>query len=382
MERPMTRSMKWTTTHFPTELWVLVLDSVGFSDLKAISLTCRRFRSLAIPRLFCRLFLGAPSKSWYWRKPSPSGFFLVNSKDIKVSDVGPLLAFYGSEHIAPLVREFRTAYADFYYRRKPSIEVMMLDLLHRLPNVQSVGFEGTDVTQPIMQTISQLPALASITMDNCVYDDLEGPLLRLKNVSLFVNYPSGVKSNWPFTVQPELLESLHVDSFTFPNFSSLPNLRTLHVHGDGKAAAPVIRCLDFLTKCDCPSLDTLILPRCRFVHGELAAFDRSILPTIPCLKVYHGPSVLSPLLAAGSSLHSASLSGTTRPDDPTPEDTADSLDKLHALAPNLVVLTIDVVCPSEAIARAILQFRVLEELYLKTRNRELGPMKASIIIAS
>jgi hypothetical protein len=353
----------------------VVLDSLGFSDLKAISLTCRKFRSLAISRLFRRLSLGSSSNSWYMLRPN----------QMALSNVGPLLAFYGSEHIAPLVREFwLTAYRpldDFYYRKQPSIEVV-LDLLHRCSNVQSVGFTSSHVTQPIMQTIAQLPALASINIDHCVYDNSEGPLLRLKNVSLFNDRPSDVEGKWPFTVQPELLESLHVDASTFPNFSSLPNLRTLHVNGDGKNATPVIRCLDFLTKCNCPSLDTLILPRCRIVHGELAAFHTSTLPTIPCLKVYHGPSVFISFFAAGSSLHSASLSDTTRPIDSPLEDFADRLDKLHTLAPNLVALTIDVICPSEAIARAIPQFGALEELYLKTKNRELEPMQACQVITS
>jgi hypothetical protein len=368
--------MKWTT-HLPTELWIVVLDTLDFSDLKAISLTCRNFRSLATPRLFRRLSIGLSDEGWYLRKPGHPRFF--SPGDMTLSAASPLLAFYGSEHIAPLVREFwLSAYTGRYARRQPSVEVV-LDLLHRFSNVQSVGLKSLRVTQTIMQTIAQLPALVSITMARCQYDDWEGPLLRLKDVSLFCDYPPDGEVKWPFTVQPELLESLHVDAFTFPNFSSLPNLRTLHVDGVDESATSVIRCLDFLTKCNCPSLDTLILPKCRFVHGELATFDTSTLPTIPCLKVYHGPGVIIPPFAAGRSLRRAFLWDTTWPDDSTPEDFADSLHKLHALAPKLVALSIDVICPSEAIARAVHQFCALEELYLQTRNRDLNPMQACSI---
>jgi hypothetical protein len=372
--------MKWTTL-LPTELWIMVLDTLDFSDLEAISLTCRNFRSLATPRLFRRLFIGLSSEGWYYLgKPDHRTF--VSLEDMRLTAASPSLAFYGSEHIAPLVREFWLSVSTSrYHPRQPSVGVV-LDILPRFSNVRSVGFASLRVTQTIVQTIAQLPALMSVTVRNCSYDNWEGPLLRLKNVSLFHYRPSDVEGKWPFTVQPELLESLHVDAFTFPNFSSLPNLRTLHVNGDGGNAIPIIRCLDFLTKCNCPSLDTLILSRCRFVHGELAAFDRSTLPTIPYLKVYHGPSALIPLFAAGSSLHRVSLSDFTRRDDYPPEDITDSLHKLHALAPNLVALTIDVVCPSEAIARAIPQFGALEELYLETKNTELEPMQACQVITS
>jgi hypothetical protein len=368
--------MKWTT-HLPTELWIVVLETLDFSDLKAISLTCRNFRSLATPRLFRRLSIGLSGGGrYYLGKPGRPSLF---SEDTTLSAVSPLLVFYGSEHIAPLVREFWLSVPTIlYYPRPLSVEVV-LDLLHRFSNVQSVGFTSLRVTQTIVQTIAQLPALVSITAHNCLYDNWEGPLLRLKNVSLFNRHPSDVEGKWPFTVQPELLESLHVDASTFPNFSSLPNLRTLRVNGEN--ATPIIRCLDFLTKCNCPSLDTLILPRTRFAHGELAGFDRSTLPTIPYLKVYHGPSAFVPLFA-GSSLHRVSLSDPTRPDGHPPEDIADSLHKLHALAPNLVALAIDVVCPSEAIARAIPQFGALEELYFKTRNGALEPMQACQVITS
>jgi hypothetical protein len=364
--------MKWTT-HLPTELWIVVLDTVDFSDLKAISLTCRNFRSLATPRLFRRLSirLSSEGRCYLWKPHN-------TSKDTMLSAVSPLLAFYGSEHIAPLVREFGLSVCHYY--PKPSAEVV-LDLLHRFSNVQIVGLESLRVTQTIMQTIAQLPALVSITVHNCWYDNWEGPLLRLKNVSLFNDRPSDVEGKWPFTVQPELLESLHVDASTFPNFSSLPNLRTLNVDGD-QDTTPIIRCLNFLTKCNCPSLDTLILPRTRFAHGELAGFDRSTLPTIPYLKVYHGPSVFIPLFAAGSSLHSVSLLDIIRPEGFALDDSADRLNKLHTLAPNLVALTITVVCPSEAIARAIPQFGALEELYLNTRNTELEPRQACQVITS
>jgi hypothetical protein len=219
-------------------------------------------------------------------------------------------------------------------------------------------------------------------MDHCVYDNTEGPVLRVKHVSLFGVYSSDFEGNWPFTVQPELLESIHVDASTFPNFSSLPNLRILLVSGGSEETDPAIRCLEFLARCHCPSLDTLILPRGIFVDGELAAYERSTPPTIPRLKVYHGPGVLIPLFAAGRSLRRALLWDITWPGDSTPEDFADSLDKLHALAPNLVALTIDVICPSEAIARAVHRFCALEELCFITRQRQLRPMQACTAIGS
>jgi hypothetical protein len=280
------------------------------------------------------------------------------------SAVNAWLEFYGSKQIAPLVRELWLG-ANVDHSLRADIEPI-LALFQRFDNIRNITFKSLRGIPCIMQTIARLPALTSIIMDGCVYDHSEEPLLRLGNVSLFGDHFSDVEGNWPFTIQPELLKSLHVDTTTFPNFSSLPNLRILRVNCNRKAAAPVIQCLKFLARCHCPSLDTLIFHRGLFMDSELAVFDRSTvtLPKIPRLKIYHGPDSLVSLFIGDGSLGRASLwtSGI-------PERMADNLNILHALAPNLVMLAIDVIWPSAAIACAIHQFRDLEELYLKTKTR-------------
>jgi hypothetical protein len=351
---------------------MLVLDSLGLSDLKIISLTCQQFRSLAISRLFRCLSIGISRGSvsglgvdrYCWGIWKLNPFDLSFVEPMTLSTMHALLAFYGSEHIAPLVREFRLAAYDGGLLQ-PSIEVV-LDLLHRFSNVRSVGLTLSNVTPRMMETIAQLPALASVIMDSCTYHHSEEPLLRLKDVSLSRLYSSYEDGTWPFTVQPELLESLHVDGTTFPNFTSLPNLITLRIlRTDSNPTTPVIRCLKFLTQCHCPSLETLILPtRYYGLDGELATVDRSTLLMIPRLKVYHGPSSFIPLFATGGLLRHASLWESSQLGN------ADSLDILHALAPNLVKLTVNVVSRRRfvATAHAIRQFRDMEKLYVKAEG--------------
>jgi hypothetical protein len=91
-------------------------------------------------------------------------------------------------------------------------------------------------------------------------------------------------------------------------------------------------------------------------------------PMMPQLKTYYGPCGFAHVFAAAASLRRASLWDTAPLDAPAPDYFADGLSKLHAVAPDLVSLTVDAICPSAAIARAISQFRALEVLHLKIRD--------------
>jgi hypothetical protein len=279
-------------------------------------------------------------------------------------EVSDQVKFYGSEKIAPLVR--RLSIADYY---EPScswskIEAV-LSLIRTIPNLDCIVFGSSHIGARIMHEIGQRQTLTSIEMNSCISSNAEPPRLHLQTVHLLRHRRSDADRSWPFTVQPELLESLHVDKTAFPMLSSLPNLRNLWVEPCGNRfteLVPVIECLNFLSRCSCPALETLVFSKRAYADGSPADVVGLALPALSRLQRYNGPSTFVPLFASGGSLLHATLHEYDYCDYP-PEGVAGILQNLHALAPNLVSLSTQVPCLEEADFHAACLFPKLEELH-------------------
>jgi hypothetical protein len=338
----------------------------------AISLTCQRLRDLASPRLFRCLSLSTVAESVaYWtRRPAnpPNGFFAVPLTPEKTDR---LLQFYESAKIAPLVRKFWLTDYRSIFPLRPSIE-RIFTLLRRLPDLECVGVETSDLDANVMGGIEQLPALTSIFIISCTGRNERLPCLPLRTVQLH-----GIRA-WPFTVQPELLESLHIVQGAFPEVSSLPALRTLRVDGD--AFAIVVECLAFLMCCACPSLESLSLnqtPAWPGTNGgDLNDVHSLKMPPIPHLKTYYGPTTLVPLLATSGSLRHVTLWGAPWEVSSSLEHAAGTLHELHSLAPHIVTLTLDVAFLTESALDAACLFLRLERLLFRTTRLEQISLKA------
>jgi hypothetical protein len=365
----------------PTELWMETLKMLAFSDLKSISLANHRLRALASPRLFRCLCLSAAGSTkeaphWTrWAHPQPSD---ANKEPLTPSEMTELLQFYGSGKIAPLVRKVWLAHHSNHLPLQPSAEAVF-SLLPKFPKLESIGFISSHIDARILRKFNELPALVSIFMESWTSFDLELPRLSLKAVQLLGGRQEDLAS-WPFTIQPDLLEFLHIDNTTFPDVSSLPNLRILRLgyHFDD----PVPLCVNFLTRCLCPSLDTLIFCRDRYeVEG---AVDVDSLPPhiIPRLSTYHGPTAHAHVFAASGFLRNATLWAPTSGRPQSPEQVTSSLRRLHALAPNLVELTVDVAVLAESVIKAAFQFIHLEALRLNTTRRERISIKVHLTCLS
>jgi hypothetical protein len=352
------------TLDLPTELWMDTIKTLASPDLKAISLACKRFRALAAPHLFRRLHLAEvdPDGEQYWAC-CPSGYDAY-AEPLTSSTLDHLLEFYGSGMIAPLVREFQL---DRY--RVPSLLDIgvVLALLRRLPRLDRIVFLLSDLDAYIMHTLEQLPALTSFSMQFCPSYNTGIPRLRLKSLEL-LGPPYRLHSPCPFTIDPDILESLSIGEGAFPATSCLPNLRTLSVSNHSSMPS-IVSCLDFLMHCSCPSLKTLDISSNRMEY-ELPANIYG-LPKMPCLQQFRGPIRLAPFFATGGSLRDVRLSERTET-----FVIIDVLHKLLPLAPNLVTLMVDVPYVEESILRAALSFSHLEELCLRSTSNEKISVKA------
>jgi hypothetical protein len=349
------------TLELPTELWIDILKkTLAFPDLKAMSLACKRFRALATPRLFRCLCLSQSVVSggdgtYYWgcMRTGPSDV----RKLLSPSAMDQLLEFYGSERIAPLVRECWLSKYSYEYPIVPGVEVV-LALLRRLPRLESIAFRSSNLDARLMHALEQLPALSSISMRSCTRSTMYTPHLRLKRAEL---HHDGSWASWPFTIDPDLLECLSVGHCGPPAASCLPNLRTLSVY-----TTSVFGSLDFLVNCSYPSLKVLNLSS---THQEYE------LPAnvygFPCLQEFSGPIRLAPAFAAGGSLLHVHLS-----EGKETVVIVDILHKLLPLAPNLVTLTVDVPYVTESVLRAALSFSHLEMLCLRSTSNERISVKA------
>jgi hypothetical protein len=346
------------TVDLPTELWMDILKTLAFPDLKLISLACKRFRALAAPRLFRRLCLTMFS----YRGGCNWSYSGTDYHDVRklVFPSDQYLEFYGSEKIAPLVREFRLCKYSYKHLIEPGIEVV-LALLRRLPGLESITFRSCNLDAQVMHALEQLPALASISMIFCSGPTTHIPHLRLKKVELV-----DIR-RWLFTPDPDSLECLSIGNCEPPAASCLPNLRTLSVNTYHWPS--VFCCLDFLVKCSCPSLETLSLSSTVREYELPANIDG--LPTIPRLQNFAGPIRLAPIFATGRSLLHVILS-----EERGPFVTVDVLHELLLLAPNLVTLMVIVRYVKESVLRAAFSFLHLEELRLQSTSDEKISVKA------
>jgi hypothetical protein len=354
------------TLDLPTELWFKIIEAseLGARDLKVISLTSKRFRALSTSRLFRCLHL--------WTNRGTRGrletlqwiFSREGLREHRTpSTIDQFLEFYGSEMIAPLVQEFCLDRYSYDSLIQPSIETI-LALLRRLPRLERITFRSSNFDARVMHELGQLPTLSSVSIRDCTAPATDIPHLRLKKVELLDPGP------WPFTVDPDLLESLSIVDGGFPAASCLPNLRTFSIYG--YPVAPVVRCLDFLVHCPCPSLETLTFYQVRNADGSPA--DINQLPTIPFLKTYRGPIRFAPLFATAGSLLRVQLWGSTR----SRGSVVRRLRELRSLAPNIISLTTDVCVVEESVLRAALSFLHLEELVLVSQSRDKISAKACI----
>jgi hypothetical protein len=283
---------------------------------------------------------------------------------LTLSTMDQLLKFYGSEGIANFVREF--GLIQYFYDRtlEPSMDAI-LALLCRLPRLEKIIFKLSSLDARVMHALEQLPALTSISVNDCACATTYIPHLRLKTVELLDSAP------WPFTIDPDSLECLSIEHCGPPAVSCLPNLRTLSID---TYDFPSVHCfVDFFMNCSCPSLEALRLSIADEEY-ELPA-DIDGLPTIPYLRNFRGPIRLAPVVAIGGSLLQAVLyegGGSFI--------AVDVLHKLHSLAPNLVSLTVDIPYLNESVLRAAFSFLHLEVLLIQSTGFDEISFEARICL--
>jgi hypothetical protein len=337
--------------NLPTELWLWVLKLLGFSDLKAISSTCQRLRAVARPQLFRRLHLQ-----------------MYERYDNLTLDLG------GIQEIAPVVREF-----SFTYIHTPGLQhsaiKSVFTLLRQFPVLQTIRFLWCSIDAFIVQEVEQLPALTTVYMYHCDSSSLHPTCLRIKTLQFHRSYelrPDDITS-WPFTIQPELLQCLRISNADLPTISSLPNLRTFSAEITSNEDFPtrLSDCLSFLKHCACPSLKTLVLKPDGAV--ETIVVGKWDLPVFPNLEIYHGPNDFVTQFASGASFLHVTSYGIQ---GESPEDRASILHQLHALAPNLVELAVDILLEGPILHAACL-FPHLEYLCLNLYSA-MRPAEACI----
>jgi hypothetical protein len=278
------REVESVFPRLPVELCLSILNHLeimGSDDnqqlrkwLLNVSLVCRLFRELVLPRLF-------RTASFSWMTGKKENKNSLKAEPRTQCTQYQLLMELGSappsnEHasaIAPLVREVivfnaldamrhinrvgEEPHLDDGWANDPGFVKLLIRALPALCNAEKLIFFGMRMTEELLSIVGRLSALRSLYIRSCVVTHLSTNAipslksLKLKDINISLTNPSPMASYFSFSHATTI--SLHTDSFL-----RLMPCNLLHTLTINKVFRP--RQLILLLK-DIPSLKCLLLDR-------------------------------------------------------------------------------------------------------------------------
>jgi hypothetical protein len=365
------RSKVTTTPHLPTELLSEILENVNedTDTLRKVSLTCRRFRSLARPLIF-------------------RSFDLTSEIGDDLSRHIARLDFYSSDAIAPFVREFSMSTEE---PEDTNLVAKIFDALPRFINVRSLSCYNIDLDrwQVALHQISRLSSLEHLVVVACIgppkSDSL--PVLRPRTFACLDHWDLDELErchHWLALLDPDHLQVLRIplteDSCSFfldsPSLCPFPSLHSVDLYVD-QATLPML--LMFLSKT--PTLRSLkLLPAHWYYVDYIRVMEQLVYPAacpIPYLEEYSGHHKLLPIVLGREmgfpSAHLRHVCLESFEDDDPLDTFIDSFQSCHPL--KLRALThIHISLLRSMDLKSLAKFRdmfpVLQELCLHAHDRQ------------
>jgi hypothetical protein len=365
------RSYTTTTPHLPTELLSEILENVDedTDTLPNVSLTCRRFRSLAQALIF---------RSFHLIDNCGGGNIDASSSH------SARLDFYSSDAIAPFVREFVLS-GDMLMEPEYLI-AKVFDELPRFINIRSLRCYGVNFTQFALRQVSTLSSLENFAVVDCSTppqaDTL--PMLRPRTFECS-GYPSldevDTYHHWLALLDPHRLQVLNIpftktSSSFFLDSPSFPSLYSVDLDVDLEVLSMLPRLLSKTPALRSLKLRPSYLDLARHIHIVKGLVSPTTCP-VPNLEEYRGPHELLPIIlgrAMGSpSAHLRRLLLESVGDAGEPlDDFMNSLKSCHPLQLRaLTHLHISLLESMDLKSLAMLQdvFPVLQEFYLHASEK-------------
>ncbi|KAF8079041.1 hypothetical protein FPV67DRAFT_1467303, partial [Lyophyllum atratum] len=377
--------------NIPPEIWLRIFAYLSDlpTDLKASTLTCSSFRTLAQPLLFTVIDV--------------SPFFLAYSVDRRIyrprkylDRTAQRLDFYCSPRIAPAVTHCwispysRTGFPARNPRDNLDAELIIdkvVEALPSFPNLRNLSWHCTDFTAKWWDVIYRLP-VKNLWLNSCMIEGVDPQPLFIQHLDLdqwawegeVTNHVSIHEEHSPGVseaILPVILHPDHIQHISMPrtdtctglfsvmaSMDTFTSLRVLRVPFDAIASPCFIPAL-----LQCPILEELrIFSPMDEEHRELTM---AYLPpdALPSLSIYEGPYTYLLAFGIGRSLKKALIWGL---DDPPalcdPSRLVYELRRLSLFNPTLDTLHMSVSCISVELLTAISSFRRLKSVEISSAD--------------
>ena len=204
----------------PVDIWLLIFETGNFAPyhLKQISLTCRWFRALCIPRLYSTIIVTRD-------KPAPGGEQVVwdtiaTSSDglsrlRQLSKAEKFRGLKNARHIWPYIRrlEFRHYPLSMsvqwpplskVFRSEPTIRFLqqnwnevfldVAEALPEMPALEHLALCYLDIPSRVSQRLKGLPSLRAIELIKCNHESTDWPKLPEIRITISHNPPVDLSS--------------------------------------------------------------------------------------------------------------------------------------------------------------------------------------------
>jgi hypothetical protein len=350
-------------------------DDDDTDTLFNVSLTCRRFRSLAQALLFCTLELDC-----------------FEPDDYDLSHEVARFEVYSSDAIAPLVRAFIMS-GDDGIPEYTDLVAKMFDALPRFINIRSLSWYGVAFTQFALHQVATLSSLKHFTASNCSAPPKTDSLTLLRSRTFVCSSYSAVDeadchSDWLAVLDPNHLQVLCIPltesicSFFLandhPSICPFPSLQAVNLYIHQETALPMLPM--FLSKT--PTLRSLKLFPSYVDNAQYVSAMEGLVPLnacpLPNLEEYYGPHKLLPVIfgrAMGSPsarLRRLSLQSVDEEGD-TPDafmNSFKSCDPLQLRVITHIHISLLDSMSLNSLAKLPDMFPVLQELYLHASEQD------------
>ncbi|KAJ7821197.1 hypothetical protein B0H14DRAFT_2371457 [Mycena olivaceomarginata] len=293
--------VQWTTT-LPVEIWAACLGLCTLQQLRRVSLVCRLFRSLVLPRLFREQMLSVTALGWgldkdNWMDRVRHLHRTAVRLDRLAESPFPSFVHTWTSYITSsyALRSFRPEIQNIHLFDTLNARVLQTFVitLKNYRNLSSLHIDLATIDPPFRKALESLPKLKELRLRNCHIDAAEGFLTieTLEWTHCSADEPVQLVSR-------NNLSTLNVSgadiSLLIAGFGSdaLINLVGLSVHGT-RDVEVLVR---FLRQC--PHLQSLALESST---GPLPS------TTIPLLRNLTGPPAVVQLLTPGRPVSNSAL---------------------------------------------------------------------------
>ncbi|KAJ6542457.1 hypothetical protein DFH09DRAFT_1173855 [Mycena vulgaris] len=286
------------TTALPVEIWVACLGLCTLQQLRRVSLVCRLFRSLVLPRLFREQTLSVAALGWGLDKDNwMDRVRHLHRTAVRLNRLaeGPFPSFVHTWTVTfsrglMALRSFHPEIENIHLFDTLNARVLQTFVitLKNYRNLSSLHIDLATIDHPFREALESLPKLKELQLRNCHIDAAEG-FLTIETLEM-----TRCSADEPVRlVSRNNLSTLNASgadiSLLIAGFGSdaLINLVGLSVHG--------IRDVEVLVRFlrQCPHLQSLALESSA---GPLSS------TTIPLLRNLTGPPAVVQLLTPGHSL--------------------------------------------------------------------------------